>query len=745
MRRILPLAALLLAGTAALAGAAGPWSTLVRPYRYTRLLAHGDTVWCATLESGLLTYVRSTDRFESATREPNGLASNRVTTLALDRSGRLWVGTQGAGVSRLEPDRSSWRLLNAFDGIPSDSITALRAQGDTLWIGTLRGLALWDGDEIAGTLPDGVNPSPFASNLIRGVVQIGDTVWVATDSTIYASRLSAGLADWQQVSAGLGGLGITGLAWDGRSLITISGSNPYLFDFGTGQWLPRGGPNYVQRISDDQGAILAVSRTGIWRWTGTSWTLLPGAPTSPTICAEGNDRDCPSLYAATMDEEGRYAAANQNGLRLKDPATADWPTHLPPAPPGNNIVNLVLDGDQIYVAAFEAGLGRYRAGEWQLWPPGDCTFCDTTFTGTTYTFGLMRDRQGRIWAGSWGSAIESYDGRSDPPSAVHFWWRQPGTDSHTWAWSSTADSAGGRWFGMDTPSLGELAAIGIEYYDSSATGAYVRNYNSSNSAVVNDKIHGFTADALGTIWVGYSPGGIDHFPRPQAPDYTLNLTRVFGSDNLDVQGLVARGDDIWALTTGEVLRLKRLDPRISTADIYPIPAGTSQFANQPLAVGPDGRVWAGTVAGLRAYRSASDFTDYTTLNSPLVNDEVRAVRVDPVSGVVWIGTAGGISRFDPSWSPPAPPPVASLIVRVTPNPALLTGAGTQLRLRGNSATWQGTVHDAAGRRLRSFSAANGQVFWDGRDDAGVLVHPGLYFVRVEAGGHATTVRAVLLR
>ena len=100
--------------------------------------------------------------FVSRTREPGGLASNRLTSLAMDRSRRLWIGTRGGGASFLRADRSTWGLVNAFDGLQSDTVTVLEANGDTIWIGTTRGIALWNGREIAGAFPDGVNPSPFA-------------------------------------------------------------------------------------------------------------------------------------------------------------------------------------------------------------------------------------------------------------------------------------------------------------------------------------------------------------------------------------------------------------------------------------------------------------------------------------------------------------------------------------------------------------------------------------------------------
>ena len=151
--RIALLALLLCGARPAPAVASGAWSTYIRMESCNDLFALGDTVWLATNEAGLLRYLRTRRVFESVTREPSGLASNVVKAITFDRSGRLWAGTAGKGASRLSP-AGTWDLVNAFDGLPSDSVNVLRADGDTIWIGTTRGIALWNGKLIAGSVPD---------------------------------------------------------------------------------------------------------------------------------------------------------------------------------------------------------------------------------------------------------------------------------------------------------------------------------------------------------------------------------------------------------------------------------------------------------------------------------------------------------------------------------------------------------------------------------------------------------------
>ena len=137
--------------------------------------------------------------------------------------------------------------------------------------------------------------------------------------------------------------------------------------------------------------------------------------------------------------------------------------------------------------------------------------------------------------------------------------------------------------------------------------------------------------------------------------------------------------------------------------------------------------------------------DFTTANSPIPSDEIRSIRIDPTSGVVWVGTAGGLSRFDPAFVP-VTPVVPRLDIQVFPNPARINRVSLGLRLTGNSVDYQGRILDLSGRLVHRFAAAtNGQVIWDGRDLHGARVEPGIYFVLVQAGGRIGSARVVLIR
>jgi hypothetical protein len=729
---------------------AGAWTTYLRAEIYSDLVARGDTIWCASLDGGLLRYVSAADRFESIPREPDGLASQALTALEFDRSGRLWVGSSDRGASRLSADGQRWDLVSELDGLPRGTVNVLRAVGDTMLIGTEHGVALWNGREITGAIPEGVNPSPFASDAISGVALLPDSsLWVSTGSGLYVSR-DLTHEVWTLADAAFAHQALLGLAWDGSTLMTVMGGVPLVMEPDS-SWTTRGGIGTILALSDDRGVIVASTDAGVYRWAGLDWLGIPDSPASSS-CAVHSSPGCNGIVVTTLDETGRLWGANRTGLF--DWAGAVRTLHAPDAPVGNDVQNIVLQGSRVYIATFFEGVGRFDGTRWRNWPVTDCSSgCDTTFRSSAYAFSLLVDDTGRKWVGNWGSAMESFDDDVSPPRFIHTWTPgDTGWDLHTYAWSAAFDASGGRWFGMDYP--GEVAPIGIEYYEDTV---YRANYQPQDTPdMPSSMVRALYVEQLRKrLWVGYRAAGVTVFDLPGTPGGPLELvqnespslkaTRI---NKLDIFGIVAHGDSIWVMSTDDVrvFLASSLAPPYKHVPLPLVGSPAPRGACHPLDVGPDGTVWVGTDAGVHAYRPGGGVVEYDVANSPLAGDEVRAIRVDPVSGVVWIGTATGLSRFDPAYVPPVAPGPPTLEVRGYPNPAWLTGAGLMLHLSGNAAAYRGAVYDASGRKLHGFDGVKDQeVFWDGRDASGRLVRPGVYFVRVEASGHARTLRVALLR
>ncbi len=756
MRRFIGLVILaaLLAPRAALA--TGAWQTYLRPTVFGEVLAEADTVWCASGDAGLLQFTPSRRTFTSFAREPNALASNHLSALAIDRSRRLWLGTSGAGASVLSADRSAWSLVNVFDGLPSDSVTVLAAEGDTMWIGTTAGLALWDGRQVSGVLPDGVNPSPFASNDITGIVVRGDTVWVATGAGIYVSRVSQGLSAWGTANAGLASLAIDRMVADAATLFALDSTAVHRWDAPSNAWQATPNIGGVYSLTAAHGGVFAAADLGLYRWGGTDWT--------PLNAALATSHDSPLVM--TADESGRVWAAGRparsrniagTGLYGQPAGGAGaWTFDLPPGPPNNNCVNLDLEGDRLYATTFGKGIGRLQSGNWTLWVPspvGDTS--STRFFRPLFPYTMLIDKQSFKWFLCWApysltaagcvpdtGIIEILTDSGVDRVRHHLLGPQP--DSARWSFgaASTLDSMGGRWFGLSSPCGDQpnLHPAGLLYFKTDTDGGV--NYSSANgnAALPSDLVLSLVTDGHGRMWIG-TAGGLSYSDAPGTgpPD----VKTVNNTDTYEVHGLAVYGEVLWAFTNDKLYRYGVTT--LNENGYYDVPGRPAGLAMRPLDIGRDGTVWLGTVSGVRAYRPTGGFDDYTTANSPLADDEVRSIRVDRRTGQVWMATAGGISRFDPGYVP-ATVRLPSLSITIYPNPIRQTAIGVPVRLIGNGADYVGAIYDLSGRRLTRFEVrGNRRVVWNGRDANNELARPGIYFLRAESGGRSAVVRLVLLR
>src|SRR5690606_27824579 len=92
---------------------------------------------------GLLHLPPQWRRFRSWVPEEGGLASSAPGAVAFDADGALWSGGSDGLIEHIDPDNGAARsVLQADDGWPDQQVTGLLVQGDTLYVGTRRGLLI---------------------------------------------------------------------------------------------------------------------------------------------------------------------------------------------------------------------------------------------------------------------------------------------------------------------------------------------------------------------------------------------------------------------------------------------------------------------------------------------------------------------------------------------------------------------------------------------------------------------------
>ena len=104
------------------------------------------------------------------------LANASVLSLADAGGGRVWVGTYDDGALLWDGERVVLRL-DTDNGLPANEVRALLADGDSLWLGTTRGLVRWDGGPMQRwTEAEGL-PTNFVIALHRDA---GGRLWAGT-------------------------------------------------------------------------------------------------------------------------------------------------------------------------------------------------------------------------------------------------------------------------------------------------------------------------------------------------------------------------------------------------------------------------------------------------------------------------------------------------------------------------------------------------------------------------------------
>ncbi len=115
------------------------------------------------------------DHFETLAKT-HDLSRSPVMSIAQSPNGDLWLGTRDAGVFRL----SGGKDTPLVEGLPDPKVNCLLATNDgSVWIGTDRGIARWNGSKI--TQPD-MPPSLRNVRALAMAVDRDANVWVGTNS-----------------------------------------------------------------------------------------------------------------------------------------------------------------------------------------------------------------------------------------------------------------------------------------------------------------------------------------------------------------------------------------------------------------------------------------------------------------------------------------------------------------------------------------------------------------------------------
>lgn len=164
---------------------------------------------------------------------------------------------------------------------------------------------------------------------------------------------------------------------------------------------------------------------------------------------------------------------------------------------------------------------------------------------------------------------------------------------------------------------------------------------------------------------------------------------------------------------------------------------------QCMALDGANRKWIGTKNGLWLLSAEGDKIIYrfTEENSPLLNNDVKKLAVNPVTGEVFVSTLNGICSFISTATEGSK---TNADVLVFPNPVPPGYSGT-IAIRGLVENALVKIAELGGKLIFQTRALGGQAIWDGHNYRGEKIASGVYLVivRDDSGNEKIVTKIVI--
>jgi len=630
-----------------------------RGHRVTGILQDRQgLLWFGTV-GGLFLYDGSSFTHITPSEGYPSFSSSAVESLIEDRDGHIWIGMGIGGLARLEPRSRRLRLYGPEEGLSE-------AGGDG------RVLALCEDAEgrlIAGTGDGMLYRSDLERNAFKPLLPprrraaimtlLADSqgrIWAGTDGEGLLRSGGGGSFDEFRPRSGdassLGSSRVASLFEDSLGFIWIGfgDGNVDLFSAQGFRHVraPRGAAagrfGAVRALAEDpEGRIwVGFDEGGIGRVDPASLAMVP-----PSGRAE------PGVTALFRDRCGLlWAALSNGGVRAYNVRMAPF-FERPSGPRGaavGDVQALLEEGDgSLLVASRGAGLFAVRlSGQVEeLALPGELRSADVS--------AMTRGGDGSLWLGCRGLGLARL--RRDGSTAIY---RRGGAEGFVpYSVSALCPSEdGGLWVGT---MGGGLQRFDPRLESFSAVPGYGADGRSGRS------VNCLALDSRGRLWIGYSEGGLAWLgpgsDRPTAFEAELDSGRPL-SESFVTCVSEDRSGRLWAGTASD--GLLRVDPDTGKVGQGAETGGeTVGPMIYGLAEDRSGVLWIASSSGLSAY-------DRERCSCYLIGEEdgLSVGKLGPGSlslsraGILSVGGAEGLLRFDPLLIPRYAPSPGVAITRI---------------------------------------------------------------------------------
>lgn len=565
----------------------------------------------------------------------------------------VWLGTAGAAPAAKRWSRLadiSFQHLTQEQGLPNAIATAVAEDGQGfLWVGTLGGLARWDGYRFKVYKGDPQRPGALPDNYVQSLH--GDAqgrLWVGTSA------------------AGL-------LRFDPESDRFVP--------------IPVGGPQglshvSVRQIADDgAGGLWVVTDGGLDHLDPASGRIEHAS--APGAWAEAAGAQ---VWAVLRDRRGQLWVGSATGLFRR--ATAGGPLQAVPLAPGRAVQPQALTQDsagRIWAGSLHEGVfvldDAGEASAVEIHEAGVARNADAL--GNSQITSLLEVQPGEMWVATLGQGLVSID----------FEHRDSRRIRHVPAWPVSLSDNALRTLYRDRAGLVWAASNrGLSRYDPRQGGVLTRlgvspeNEDVLDSRFISAEIGWIQPMPEGRLWLGTHKNGIDILDASGARSSALRPDASHPETALppDIVLAMARVADggVFIATKRGLYRADADGRRLRRVTLAGRDPAASTWA---LLVDGDTLWIGGQFDGLWRLDLASGRAARFTPAAPGLTDERIMVLARGAAGELWVGSRNGLNRVDT---------LSGSVVQYPAGPSLANGlsAGfvTALMLDGQGRLWVGS-------------------------------------------------------
>ncbi|HEX4121699.1 MAG TPA: two-component regulator propeller domain-containing protein [Verrucomicrobiae bacterium] len=537
------------------------------------------------------------------------IENSSITALCSDRSGALWIGTDGGGLTCLK--NGKFLHYGKVAGLAGDTVRAIFETRDgSLWVGTTSGLSRF----ADGTFRNYYKKDGLVSDVVRSIYEDRHKdLWIATGAGL--NRLANGKIASFVMPNGLLNDSVRAICQDQGGRIWIGSNNGMLwYDWYWANHFYAYNTRYG--LSDTFVSAICEDREGNL-WVGTYSGLnrfLEG-----TFFVERDSQGLPfgKVNALFADREGDlWVGSNEGLVRLRPMRFTTYTkqqglTH-------NNVMSVLEDrAGSLWVGTWGGGLDCLRNERFQAY--------STTNFSQNLVLSLCQGHDGSLWIGADydGGLTRLKDGKSTHYGAkdglISAGIRVLHEDRRGNLWIGTSrglscladgkftnylsgkvvraiceDSRGQLWFGTETG----LCWLG--------NGKFV-NLTVSNG-LSDDTVTALYEDKEGSLWIGTQTGGLNRLRNGQIRSYTT-AQGLYSDEIFEI----LEDDEgwLWMTCSKGVFRVRKDDldavDNGTRASVVSIGYGKADGMESPQCNGlakpggcktSDGRLWFPTSKGL---------------------------------------------------------------------------------------------------------------------------------------------------